>query len=154
MLQRLEPASLARCCAENTRERHLLPDRRSGTGAYGCEWHAAKSTGNNHKYKWCMCQGMCPPPNPPTPPPSFPPSPPAPPFAPCDIIFATIYNPNKQWSGFNLTLGGVVEELPADGSTNFINRQFCNMEGCQKFSLSEGTPESLSYTVSDVAEVH
>ena len=64
-----------------------------------------------------------------------------------------MYNPTRKWSGWNLTLNGVVQELPADGSTNYVNKAYCDAEGCQPFQLTPGTPESLSYTTSDLAEV-
>ena len=63
-----------------------------------------------------------------------------------------MYNPLKVWSTFTLTLAGEVQELPADGSTNVINRVYCSALGCQEFVLTAGTPSSLSYTASDKLE--
>ena len=67
---------------------------------------------------YTACQGVtCPPSAPPAAPP---PSPPPPPRVPCATKTVTMYNPTKEWSGFNVTLEN--EKLSTEAASTLVTQ--------------------------------
>ena len=97
---------------------------------------------------FAACQGFyCPP----SPPPSAPPpAPPPPPRTPCVAKVVTMYNPSKQWSGFNVSLDGATNSLGEhDGARDAFTVSFCTWPGCYPFVIGEGAFHGLEWKVTD-----
>ena len=115
----------------------------SGTGTVALDYH------NFHEVMhYTACQGVtCPPSAPPAAPP---PSPPPPPRVPCATKTVTMYNPTKEWSGFNVTLDDVTYNLGEyDGVRDSFTVSFCTFPGCYPFLIGEGAFHGMEWKVTD-----